>query len=102
MKLRGKREQEKRKSPMALWLFGAVVCSFLLSLFVGQGGMLRLREMRAHADQMLKENHRLALENRKLAEEIRQLGQDPGKIEQIAREELLFVSPKDLVLLVPK
>ena len=102
MKQTKRREIEKKKPPVALWLFGAVSFSFVLSLFVGQGGMFRLREMREHADEMLMENHRLAIENRKLAEEIRQLGQDPGKIEKIAREELLFVTPEDLVLLVPK
>ena len=102
MRQKKRRDAEKKKTPASLWLFGAVSFSFLLSLFLGQGGMLRLREMKAHADEMLMENHRLAIENRKLSEEIRQLGQDPGKIEKIAREELLFVTPDDLVLLVPK
>jgi cell division protein FtsB len=102
MKQRKKRETEKKKTPVTLWLFGAVSFSFLLSLFVGQGGMLRLREMRAHADQMLLENYTLAIENRKLSEDIRQLRQNQEKIEKIAREELHFTSPRDLVLLVPK
>ncbi len=87
---------------MVVWIFAAVLFSFMLSLFLGQGGMLRLRELRAHADQMLMENHRLAIENRKLSDEIHRLREDPATIEKVAREELYFVSPGDLVLLVPR
>ena len=94
-------DREKKKSPMLIWIFGAVLFSFMLSLFLGQGGMLRLREMRTHAEGMMMENHRLAIENRKFAEEIKQLREDPEKIEKIAREELQLVTPGDLVLIVP-
>ena len=102
MKERKVRSKEKKKTPFAIWMFAAVLFSFLLSLFLGQGGMLRLREMRAHADEMLMENNRLALENRQMLQEIRRLRQDPAMIEKVAREELHFVSPGDLVLLVPQ
>ena len=101
MKERKPREMDKKRSPVAIWIFAAVVFSFMLSLFLGSGGMLRLRELRAQEDQMVSENHRLALENRKLLDEIRQLREDPAKIERVAREELHMVSPHDLVLLVP-
>jgi cell division protein FtsB len=96
------KRKEKMRPPMVVWIFVAVLCSFLLSLFLGQGGMLRLREMRGHAEQMLMENHQLALENRRLSEEIRQLRENSESIEKIAREELHLVSPGDLVLLVPR
>jgi cell division protein FtsB len=96
------RDGEKKKSYVLLWIFAAIVCSFMLSFFLGQVGMLRLREMNENADRMLRENHKLVLENRKLVEEIRRLRQDPAIIEKIAREELHFVSPTDLVLLVPR
>ena len=93
---------EKKKSHVLLWIFAAILFSFMLSFFLGQVGMLRLREMNENADRMLRENHNLALENRQLMEEIRKLRQDPATIEKIAREELHFVSPGDLVLLVPQ
>ena len=95
------RPKERKKTPFAIWMFAAVLFSFMLSLFLGQGGMLRLREMRSHAEEMQMENHRLSVENRKMSQEIRLLRQDPATIEKVAREELHFVSPGDLVLLVP-
>jgi cell division protein FtsB len=96
------RDGEKKKSHVLLWIFAAIVCSFMLSFFLGQVGILRLREMNENADRMQMENHKLVLENRHLMEEIRKLRQDPAMIEKIAREELHFVSPGDLVLLVPQ
>ncbi|MCI0414452.1 septum formation initiator family protein [bacterium] len=94
--------EKKKKSHVLLWIFATVLFSFMLSFFLGQVGMLRLREMNENADRMLMENHKLVLENRQLMEEIRRLRQDPATIEKIAREELHFVSPNDLVLLVPQ
>ncbi len=102
MRQKRKQEKEKKKSPLVVWIFAAVLFSFMLSLFLGQGGMLRLREMRAHADEMIVENHRLAIENKKLSNKIRELREDPATIEKIAREELHYVSPRDFVLLVSK
>ena len=101
MKERKQREKDKKRSPVAIWIFAAVVFSFMLSLFLGSGGMFRLRELREQEEKMISENHRLALENRKLLEEIHQLREDPAKIERVAREELHMASPRDLVLLVP-
>jgi cell division protein FtsB len=90
-----------KRSSVVLWIFGAVVCSFMLSFFLGQGGMLRLRELNAQSDRMLIENYNLAMKNRDLVTEIHNLKSDPATIEKIAREELHYVSPHDLVLLVP-
>jgi cell division protein FtsB len=97
-----KRQKEPSKSSFVVWIFGAVVFSFMLSFFLGQGGILRLRELRENADQMMMENHKIAMENRKLLKEIRALRVEPEAIEKIAREELHYVSPHDLVLLVPE
>jgi cell division protein FtsB len=103
MKIRRPRhEKEQRKSSIVVWIFGAVFFSFMLSFFLGQGGILRLRELRANAEQMLMDNHRIAVENRRLLKEIHSLRKDPAAVEKIAREELHYVSPHDLVLLVPE
>ncbi len=86
---------------MVLWIFAAVVFSFMLSFFLGQGGMLRLRELRTESERMQMENYNLAMKNRDLMVEIHNLRTDPASIEKIAREELHYVAPHDLVLLVP-
>ena len=90
-----------KRSSVVLWIFGAVVFSFMLSFFLGQGGMLRLRELNEESDRMILENYNLALKNRELLLEIHKLRDDPGTIEKIAREDMHYVSPHDLVLLVP-
>ncbi len=94
--------REKKKPPVILWIFAAVLISFMLSFFLGQSGVLRLGELRSESDRMIMENHRLAMENRRLSDEIRRLREDPATIEKIAREELHFVSQSDLVFLVPR
>jgi len=68
---------------------------------MGQNGILRLRQLRREYDASMMQNHRLALENKQLGEEIEHLKRDPATVEKIAREELHFVSPRDIVLLVP-
>jgi cell division protein FtsB len=98
--MKNKKTVSKRSS-MVLWIFGAVVCSFMLSFFLGQGGMLRLRELRAESERMQMENYNLAIKNRDLMTEIHNLQNNPTTIEKIAREELHYAAQHDLVLLVP-
>jgi cell division protein FtsB len=95
-----KKDQAKR-SPFLIFVFGAVVVSFTLSFFLGQSGILRLRQIRDDYDRLMMENFQLAVGNRDLRADIRNLKTDPATIEKIAREELHFVSPHDLVLVVP-
>ena len=90
-----------KRSTIVLWIFGAVVCSFMLSFFLGQVGMLRVRELNAESERMTMENYNLAVKNRELVLEIKKLRSDPATIEKIAREELHYAAPNDLVLLVP-
>jgi cell division protein FtsB len=42
------------------------------------------------------------MENKKSADEIRKLRHDAAEVEKIAREELQYVSPGDVVLIVPE
>jgi cell division protein FtsB len=97
---RGARK-ERRKLPLLFIISAAVFVSFMLSFFMGQSGILRLQQMRRDYESMVFENHRLALENRQLVKEIENLRRDPATLEKIAREDLHFVSPHDVVLLVP-
>lgn len=93
---------EKQKSSVVLLIFAAVFISVTLSFFLGQSGILRLRQLRNEYERLMMENHRLALENRKLVIEIEKLKGDPATMEKIAREELHYVSPNDIVLMVPE
>lgn len=93
---RGK--EKKSRLPVLMIVSSTVFLSFMLSFFLGQNGILRLRELQQEYDHLMLENHRLALENRKTSLEIDKLRHDPSTVEKIAREELFFVSPQDIVL----
>lgn len=90
------------KSKLLVGFSVAVFVSFMLSFFLGENGILRLREMQQEQEALKEENFRIAIENRDRLKEIRALKQNPAAIERIAREELHFVSPNDLVLTVPE
>ncbi len=94
-------KENKKKFPLPVFLFAAVLISFTLSLFMGQNGILRLQRLRLEYDSLMMQNYRLALENKQLGDEIERLKRDPATVERIAREELHLVSPHDVVLLVP-
>ena len=98
---RHRKEEKGRRFVIILVITIAVAVSFTLSFFLGQSGILRLSQMQQEYDRTLIENQKFVLENKRLAGEIKKLRRDPGAIEKIAREELHFVSPHDIVLLVP-
>jgi cell division protein FtsB len=97
----GQKEKQK-KSPVLVIVSLAVGVSFALSFFVGQRGILKLRQLRNEYDRVLMENYQLAMENKRTTQEIKKLRHDPATVEKVAREELLFVSPHDIVLVVPE
>lgn len=94
-------KDKQKKFPVLIVVSLAVTVSFALSIFVGQRGILKLRQLRTEYDRVLMENYRLAIENKQTAKEIKKLRHDPATVEKVAREELLFVSPQDIVLVVP-
>lgn len=96
------RKTEKRKFPILFIISAAVFVSLMLSFFLGQSGVIRLRELNEEYERVSMENHRLAMENKKSASEIKKLRHDPAAVEKIAREELQYVSPADIVLVVPE
>jgi cell division protein FtsB len=96
-----KRKDEGRRFPVLITIATGVFISFMLSFFMGQSGILRLQQLRRDYDSLMLQNHELAMENRQLVKEIQDLRSDPATVEKIAREELHYVSPHDLVLLVP-
>lgn len=96
------KKEGKRKFPVLIVVSTAVFVSFLLSFFLGQSGIFRLRQLQSDYDRMLMDNYRIALENRQMADEIKHLRHDPAAVEKIAREELHFASPHDIVLITPE
>ncbi len=98
--MESKAGEKKTKFPVLIAVSIAVFVSAILSFFLGQSGILRLKELEAEYDRVRQENYRLALENKKTADEIRSLRTDPAAVEKIARDELQFVAPHDVVLVV--
>jgi len=96
-----RKEEKGRQFIIILVIAVAVFVSFTLSFFLGQSGILRLTQMQNEYNGTLIENQKYALENKRLADEIKKLRHDPATIEKIAREDLHFVSPHDIVLLLP-
>src|SRR5438876_231762 len=94
-------ENEKPRPSTILLVTIAVVFSFALSFFLGQSGIFRLRQMQHEYDGMIRSNQQYVLENRDMAREIKRLRHDPAAIEKIAREELHYVAPHDVILIVP-
>lgn len=101
MSERANKEGKSRRFVVVLVISVAVFLSIMLSFFLGQSGILRLSQMQQEYDRALLENQQYVLENKRLAGEIKKLRRDPAAIEKIAREELHFVSPHDIVLLIP-
>lgn len=95
-------KDKQKKFPVLIVVSLAVTVSFALSFFVGQRGILKLRQLRNEYDRVSMENYRLAIENKQNAQEIKKLRHDPATVEKVAREELFFVSPHDIVLIVPE
>ena len=100
--MKDKAKKTVSKFPVLVVITTAVFISFSISLFVGQGGIFRLRQIRSDYDHLLLDNYYLALQNKKLSEEIERLKSDPAAIEKIAREEMHYVAPHDTVLIVPE
>jgi cell division protein FtsB len=92
--------------PVSVWSFlaGSLVVSALLSGFflLGERGLWDLRRQKARLAGLQGEVASLHAENARLEEDVARLRTDPGASEKIAREELNFVRPGDVVLVLPK
>jgi cell division protein FtsB len=97
-----------RREPkqVSVWSFlaASLVLSMLLFGFflLGDRGLWDLRRQRERLANLLGEVSSLAAENARLEEEVARLRNDPAASEKIAREELNFVRPGDVVLVLPK
>ncbi|MDL1952272.1 septum formation initiator family protein, partial [Acidobacteria bacterium ACD] len=62
---------------------------------------LEVRRQRQRLAELQSEISALAAENEQLEAEVSRLEKDPAAVEKIAREELNFVRPGDVVLVLP-
>ena len=95
----------REPKPVSVWSFlaGSLVLSALLSgfFFLGDRGFLDLRRQRERLVALQGEVSALHDESKRLEEEVARLRTDPAAAEKIAREELNFVRPGDVVLVLP-
>ena len=96
----------RETKPVSVWsvLAASLVLSVLLSgfFFLGERGLWDLRRQRGRLSALQTEVAALHDENTRLEEEVARLRIDPSAAEKIAREELNFVRPGDVVLVLPK
>lgn len=67
------------------------------SLCFGDGGLRRLRELRAERQRLAEQSLALMADNRRLLGEIQRLQHDDAYLEQIARRNLQLVRPNEIV-----
>jgi len=83
------------------WTFGVIVALLLFNLVFGDMGVIQGIRQR-HAVGVLRAELREAeSENASLEAEVKALGNDPFRIEAIAREELGLARPGEIIFLFP-
>jgi cell division protein FtsB len=90
----------RRPSP---WLRRALVfaiCALLLDALFGDRGLAETRRARAEAAAAAAALQRLKADNAGLREQIRRLEHDPVTIEALARKELGFIRPGEILVVV--
>lgn len=79
-------------------IFLAVTCSYIPYHLYARSGFAKYLELRAHLYTLKAHNARLRADNGRLAREVGSLRSDPGAIERVAREELGWVKPGELMV----
>lgn len=88
----------QRRMVTVVQAVGLAACAWLLiALFFGEMGLPRYLAMRDHAGQLERELAALRAETASLKNDVVRLQQDPGKIEQLARERLGYVRKGETV-----
>jgi cell division protein FtsB len=85
------------------WLRRALVfavCALLLDAFFGDRGLAETRRARAEYAASAADLQRMKAENAGLREQIRRLEHDPVTIEALARRELGFIRPGEILVVV--
>jgi cell division protein FtsB len=88
----------RRKALNVLLGFAAAV--LLLDAFVGEKGLIEGLRARQAYDEAEGALNALRSENARLLEDVRRYREDPAAIESLAREELGFIRPGELLFIV--
>lgn len=86
------------KRAQVVWMMAAVSAVLAIGSGLQEGGFRRSWRLSQDARAFRQRNEGLAQENTKLRREIEALKNDPRALERVAREELGFVRPGELVL----
>ena len=103
----GQRAPAARRDRAAVKLssYAAVSLSLSVLLFgfflLGDRGFLEVRRQKQRLAELQAEVSALAAENEQLEAGVARLKDDPAAVEKIAREELNFVRPGEVVLILP-
>jgi cell division protein FtsB len=89
--------------PRVLWSFLAVfLLGIVLVSLVGDQGLVAYWMLRAEREALRREVAELESRERALLREIEALRSDPSYIEQVARRELGFIKPGEIVVQLPE
>lgn len=75
-----------RGTRVLLWLAAGLVAMLGWTSVFGDGGLLRIRELRAREQLVSQKADRVETDNAKLRENVRRLNEDDRYIERVARE----------------
>jgi cell division protein FtsB len=92
-----------RRRQASLWLRRALVfaiCALLLDALFGDRGLAETRRARTAYAAAVGDLQRMKKENAGLREQIRRLRHDPVTIEALARKELGFIRPGEILVVV--
>ena len=81
-------------------LLGFVGFVIVANALVGERGLMESTKARRQSSELARSIVELKRESARLREEARRLRNDPRAIEQIARQELVLVSPGELLFIV--
>jgi cell division protein FtsB len=95
--------RERHVRPASYFLVSLLSSVLLVAFFgVGDHGFLQVGKRRVELQKAKEQVSNLASANERLEEEIAALKTDPKAVEKIAREDLGFTRPDEIVLQLPK
>jgi cell division protein FtsB len=95
-------EVQPKTPPMlraCIFLGGLLVTAFIGAALLGSGGVARHEQLRADLEDLEKKNATLRVDNERLSREVEALRGNQRYIERVARDELGWVAPDELVLI---
>ena len=91
-----------RGTRILMWVVGGIVVLLAWTSVVGDGGLLRIRELRAQEARLSGRVDALEAENARLRENVRRLNEDERYIERVARESQGLVRDGETVYRFPE